>query len=297
MTFAFANQPVELVVPYGPGGGTDMFARSVQKALLESSNIVTVVVYKPGADGKIGTKYTLTRGEEAPTILVSSASILLINKVFYTTSDYDYTQFDSVVPIAQAPYVLSISAKAEFKTLKEFFEAAKTKPMNCGAGTSASALYLKYMFKSLDIKNVNIVPFKGTNDTLVNLISGNIDCTLDPWPVVAQQFRDGKINVVGVAKETKLSEFPNIPLLKDHIKDFVMTAWFGISIPKTSKFQSREQIISLTQQFYRDKTFVQTIKTLDYDVTVPPADSTKWLDSEYRRHEEQRQRTGIEKTK
>jgi tripartite-type tricarboxylate transporter receptor subunit TctC len=221
---------------------------------------------------------------------------MLFNKIFFTVNEYDYSDFASVVPIASSPYVLSVSNKSGITNMKEFIEATKTRKLNCGISNSAGNLNLKYIIKKLDLPNVEIVPFKGAGDVLLNVMSGNLDCSFDPWSVVAQNFKEGKINVIALARDERYTEHPNVPLLKEYIKDFVVTGWFGIAVTKNSKFAQRDQIIQLANQVYKDKGFVSNIKLLHYDVVKPPANPEKWLDAEYQKYEEQRRLIGIEKT-
>lgn len=291
----FAQQPVEMVVPFAAGGGSDIFARQLQKYFIEAGNIPVVVVNKPGADGKIGTKYVLSKPEESPTLFVATSSPMVFNKIFFTVNEYDYTDFSSVAPIASAPLALTVSNKSGIKNFKEFVEAAKTRTINCGISNSIGKLNLKYIAKKLDLPNIELIPFKGASDSLTNLMSGNIDCYFDPWPVVAQQFKDGKVNVIAFTRDERYADYPAIPVLKEYIKDFVVTGWFGIAVTKNSKFAQREQILNLASQVYKDKDFVNNIKLLHYDVVKPPVNSEKWLESEYHKYEEQRRLIGIEK--
>jgi tripartite-type tricarboxylate transporter receptor subunit TctC len=272
-----ATQPLEIVVPYSPGGATDTFARNLQRYLKDSENVSSFVTNKPGADGKIGSSYVMQKPVDSNTVLVAATGPMLFNKVLHADNTHDYTQFNLLVPMARTPIVIAVSNQSGITSLKEFVERAKHKPLNCGISNSASGFAGRYIIKNLSLTNVELITFKGAGDVLTNLLSGNIDCAFDPWSVFSSNFRNNKLNIIATGGKDSIREHTTIPLLSQSIQDFEFYFWFGLATVKTNK----NTIFELAKNAYKDPAMISSLKTLDYEIVAPVQDSQQFLEKEY----------------
>ena len=285
-------QPIELVVPYPPGGAVDIFARNFQK-YLNNSDIKSIISNKAGADGKIGTTYVLNKPSDSNTMLVAATGPMLFNKVLYANNSYDYSQFDITVPIGRVPLGIAVSNNSGINSLEDFIKQGKVKKLNCGTSNSASAFAGKYIIKQLELAKTETIPFKGANDVTANLIGNNIDCAFDSLTTLAYSHREGKIKLIAIASQSKYSEFPNIPLVKQTVKDFEFYFWFGLASVKGSQVDQR--VVAQAYSAFKDIALINSMKTIEVEIVKPPADSQKWLDHEYNKFETMRQQLGLEK--
>lgn len=291
-SIAHATQPVELVVPYPPGGAVDTFARNFQKYLI-NSNVPSVIVNKPGADGKIGVAYILNKPLDSNTFMIAATGPVLFNKVLYSNNGYDYSQFDMVVPLARTPLVVAVSNQSGITSWNEFLEQSKKRKLNCGVSNSGSAFAGRFIVKHLGLSQTEIIPFKGASDVTANLIGGSIDCAIDPLSTLANSHRDNKIKIIAIASQGKHQEFSQLPIIKQTIEDFDFYYWFGISAVKGHQVDTR--VFSLSQTAFKDNNLISSLKLLEYEIIKPPADSQKFLDFQYNRFEDMRRRLGLEK--
>lgn len=290
-SIAVYAQPVELVVTYPPGGAVDIFARNFQK-YLNSADVSSLVVNKSGSDGKIGINYVLTKNTDN-TVLVAATGPILFNKVLYANNNYDYSQFEMSVPMARTPLVVAVSTQSGITSWTEFLEQGKSRKLNCGVSNSGSGFAGRYFVKKLELSKTEIIPFKGAADVTSNLIGGSIDCAVDPLSTLANAHRDNKIKIIAVATQSKHPDFPQIPLIKQSIKDFDFYYWFGIGVVKGHQFDSR--VFTLASQAYKDSAMTASLKLLEFEMIKPPADSQKFLDAEYNKFEDMRRHIGLEK--
>ena len=272
-----AEQTLEIVVPYSPGGATDIFARNLQRYLKDSENVASFITNKPGADGKIASSYVIQKPVDSNTVLVAATGPILFNKVLYEDNSYDYTQFNLLVPMARTPIVIAVSNQSGITSINEFVEKAKSKPLNCGVSNSASGFAGRYIIKKLSLTNIELIPFKGSGEVLANLLSGNIDCAFDPWSVFASNFRNKKLNVIATGGKDNIYEHINIPTLSQSIQDFEFYFWFGLATAKTNK----TKIFELAKNVHKDPALILSLKTLDYEVVNPTQDSQQFLEKEY----------------
>ena len=285
-------QPVELLVTYPPGGAVDVFARNFQK-YLSGAGIQSVVVNKPGADGKVGVGYILNKSIDSNTVMIAATGPILFNKVLYSNNGYDYTQFDMTVPMARTPLVIAVSNQSGISTLQEFLERARTQKLNCGTSNSGSGFAGRYIVKQLKMTSTEVISFKGASDVTANLIGGNIDCAIDPLSTLANAHRDNKIKIIAIAGHTKNQEFPQLPLVKQVIDDFEFYYWFGLATVKGHQVDPR--VHTLAQQAFKDSDLIKSLRLLEYEIIKPAPDSIKFLDLEFNRFEIMRRHLGLEK--
>ena len=213
---AYPSKPVVLIVPFPPGGGTDIVARFVAEKLREPLKQSVVVENKPGASAQIGNKYVVDAAPDGHTLLVGTTSLINGPALFGSKLPYDAAkQLRPVVSLADLPIFLSISTqKHTEKTLKEFVEAAKKTPnLNYGSAGPGTTLHMsaEWFKANTGVQAVHI-PFKGSGPQVVALAGGQVDFAMENLGAVQPMVQRGLVRLLGVASHSRHPHVPDVNL-------------------------------------------------------------------------------------
>ena len=227
---AYPTQPIKVIVPFPPGGGTDVVSRLLVDKMRESTGWTFVVDNKAGAGGNIGLDAVAKSKPDGYTIGMGQTANLAINPTLYAKMPYDATK--DLVPIALVagqPVVLVVSAPSRFKTLADLVAAAKEKP---GTLTMASAgngtvghLTGEVFAKQSGIKVVH-VPYKGAGPAATDLLGGQVDFYFATPQTVVPFVKAGKLRVLAVSSSKRLPVLPDVPTVAESgLKGFDTSDW------------------------------------------------------------------------
>jgi len=238
--FAFAQaypaKPIRVLVPFPPGGGTDIVAREVTQRVSTNTGWTFVIDNKPGAGGNLGVDQAAKSPPDGYTIVLGQTSNLAINPTLYAKLPYD--PLKDLVPIglvASAPLVLVVPAQSPYKSLADLVAAAKAKPgevnfASPGNGTVAHLTGEKFQ-KAAGVRFTH-VPYKGTNQALTDVISGQVQVYVSSVPSVLQQIRIGKLRALAVTSTKRVDDLPQTPTVGEAgYKGFDSVTWFGFLAP------------------------------------------------------------------
>lgn len=227
------SKPIKLVVPYTPGGSTDIVSRTVFDAVSKKLGQPVVVENRPGANSTIG----VTQTARAPADGYNFVSVLAaytVNMSLYNKLAYKPGDFVAVSHMADLPMFLFTTNKLPVKNAKELAEYGKTHPLNyASSGTGASAHMMGARFALENGLNAQHVPYNGSAPILADLMSGQVDLLFDPALVPMPHAKNGKIKVLAVASEKRWPGEPNVPTMQESgFPGFVMISWVGLLAPK-----------------------------------------------------------------
>jgi len=282
ITFAHADQPIEIIVPFSPGGATDVFARAAQKYLIDQLNNPDIfVMNKPGADGRIGARYARQKPADGSSMVVISTGTFLYAKVLYNDLEYDYSDFDIIAPIATSPASLLVSIKSGVTTLEEFISLSKRKKLNCGTSSSASTFVGQYLLSKLKLQNIELVPYKGSNQVLMDLMGGHLDCAVEPVAIYIPAIKNNSIKVIATASDHHPSNLPAVPLFSDLFPEFVFSNWYGMGILKTTPDLKKYKILDALRRMVNDPGFIRDIAITNLELTQPKTSAQEFIENEY----------------
>jgi len=233
---AYPAKPIRVVVPFPPGGGTDIIAREVTQHVTTNTRWTFVVDNKPGAGGNLGIDAAAKSPADGYTIVLGQTSNLAINPTLYSKLPYD--PIKDLVPIglvASAPLVVVVPAQSPYKSLVDLVAAAKAKPgevnfASPGNGTVAHLTGEKFQ-KAAGVRFTH-VPYKGTNQALTDVISGQVQLYVSSVPSVLQQIRIGKLRPLAVTSTKRVDDLPQTPTIAEAgYKGFDAVTWFGFLAP------------------------------------------------------------------
>ncbi len=252
---SFPEQPVKIVVPFPPGGTTDILARLLATELSQKWGQPVLVDNRAGASGTIFSEQ-LTRMPPDGYTLMLTATHHVINPGLYKSLKYNTrTNFMPIAEIASVPNVLVVNPKFSAKTVKELIAYAKANPgkVNFGSSGTGGANHLAgELFKSMAGIDMVHIPYKGAAPALNDLLGGQIPAMFDSVPGVLQHIQAGKLRALGVTSTRRSPALPNVPTIDEAgLKGFEATAWFGLYAPGGMKPELTRKISSDVLQALR----------------------------------------------
>jgi tripartite-type tricarboxylate transporter receptor subunit TctC len=248
---AWPSKPIRVIVPFPPGGGTDIIAREVTHGVATNTGWTFVVDNKPGAGGNLGIEATAKSAPDGYTIALGQTSNLAINATLYSKLPYDPVKdLTPIGLVASAPLVIVVPSASPYKTLADLVAAAKAKPGDVnfaspGNGTVAHLTGEKFQ-KTAGIRFTH-VPYKGTNQAMTDVISGQVQLYVSSVPSVLQQIRIGKLRALAVTSEKRVGDLPQIPTVGEAgFKGSEAITWFGFLAPAGTP---KEAVARLNAEF------------------------------------------------
>jgi len=233
------SKPITYIVPFGPGGTTDVLARLVTVKAGPALGTTFVIENKAGAGGSMGSDITAKSAPDGYTIQGGTISSHAINVSLYPKLGYDpQKSFAPVTLIGTNPVVLVVNQASPYKTLKDVLEASKTKSgglssASAGTGTSQHLALELLAFKS-GVKFTHI-PYKGSGPAIQDVIGGQVDMMFDTTVVAGPHIQSGKLRAIAVTSAKRLASMPDVPTVAESglqgLKDFEVLSWQAIFVP------------------------------------------------------------------
>ena len=231
----YPNKPVRMIVPFAPGGATDIIARTVAQKLSEWLGQPVVIENKPGAGTTIGNAEVAKAKPDGYTLLFAPTPFV-ISQVVYPTLPYDPKKdFAPVSLLATSPFILVTNTAVPAKTVAELVALAKAKPGTmtfCSAGNGTVPHLSGELFKLRAGVDIVHVPYKGGGPAIVDLVGGQVNMMFATPIEVAQHVQAGRLNVLGATAKKRLAAFPNVPTLDESgYPGFEVASFFGVLAP------------------------------------------------------------------
>lgn len=229
-------RPVRIVVPFSPGGATDIVTRLVARHLNDLWRQTVVVDNRAGAAGNIGADIVVKAPPDGYTILMTSGSIVTANKHMYRQMPFDPdTDLVAVTNVASGPQIVAVNASFTAKTLKDFIALAKAKPktINFGsAGVGTQTHLAAENFVTASGIDVTHVPYKGEGPALADLVGGQIQFVTPNLSAAIGFVKQGKLRALAVTSKERVKQLPDVPAVAETLAGFENLGWFGFMVPK-----------------------------------------------------------------
>lgn len=268
-----AANPIEIVVPYPPGGATDSLGRIVSE-IFNEHGMPSMVVNKPGADAVIGANYAAKGKPDGKTLFVGATGALDANIAFKAVGmEYSEKSFVPIVPLANISYVLAVPANSPIKNYEQFKFYVKANPdkFNLAFWNANTANIFYDWAKKENLPTPNIILYKGSGPQMIDLVGGHIPFAFDTWLAMAPMYEANKVRIIatldkgGLAVVKKLKPGNEIIAISDIHPDLNVGVWYGLWAPAgTPKvtIDNMNKIInaSLKEPKYREKMEMLNIK-------------------------------------
>jgi len=233
---SYPTKPIRLIVPFPPGGGTDMIARTVAQQVADANKWNVIVDNRPGAGGNLGVDAAAKAAPDGYTLVMGQTSNLAINPTLYSKLPYD--PLKDLVPVAlvsSSPIVMAAPVNSPFKTFADVVAAAKKQPDAVTLGYSGNGT-VAHLAGELAENAAGIqlrhVPYKGAAQAMTDLMGGNIDLYMSSVPTLLGHVRNGKLRAIAITSAKRAAQLPDTQTLAEAgYKGFDAVTWFGILAP------------------------------------------------------------------
>lgn len=244
-SFAWAqypNRPINMIVPYAPGGGADLGSRVIADRMAEFLGQRMVSVYKPGGGGSLGAAFVAKAGPDGYTVLVGSQTPLVLSPIV-KKMEYKLEDFMLIGNYGCIPLWLAVKADAKWKTLKEFVDDAKKAggKMTVGSyGKLTLADFVILLFSKHAGITLTHVPFKSSGEALTNVLGKNVDSALVSG--AGGLLESGSVRILAVAEKERLDGLADVPTFSDLGYPVVVRACYSFAVPKGTPKEAVEKL-------------------------------------------------------
>jgi tripartite-type tricarboxylate transporter receptor subunit TctC len=230
----FPSRPVHLFVPYAPGGGVDILARTLGEAVSRQWGQSVVVENRPGAGGVIASQALVSSPPDGYTLIVV-ASGHATNPYLYPKIPYDtFKAFTPISLLASSPNILLVRADSPFKTLSDMIGQARAKPGSLSfghAGTGTSTHLAGELLKRLAGIDLEAISYKGGAPAINDLLGGQIQMSFNNGPEASGQLEAGSLRALAVTTASRNAFFPNVPAIAESVPSYDTEVWWGLLGP------------------------------------------------------------------
>jgi tripartite-type tricarboxylate transporter receptor subunit TctC len=233
---SLAGAQIRMIVPFPPGGPTDIVARPLAQLLGDAMKATIVVDNRGGAGGSVGASVVAKAPPDGRTILMGTVGTHAINPSLYKTPTYDAEkEFTPIALVAMAPVAIVVNADSAVKTLADLVAAAKKEPgkLTYGSAGSGTPGHLTgEMFKRAAGIDFLHVPYKGSAPAVTDLLGGQLTLMFDPLQSVLSHVQGGKLRAIALSSKARASVLPDVPTIAESgYAGFETTAWWGVFAP------------------------------------------------------------------
>lgn len=232
---AWPSKPLRLVVPFAPGGSSEIVARALAGEMGKTIGQSVFVDNKPGAAGNIAMQ-EVANATDDHTLILGHIGTLAVNPYIFSKLSYDAAKdFTPITLISKVPSLYVVHPDLPVNNLKEFVAYAKANPgkLNYGSAGNGSAGHLAFEYlKMVSETFVLHVPYRGTGPMLTDLMAGRLDAASVGAPALLQFIKAGKLRCIATGTSTRLPQLPDVPTVAEQgFKGFEMTQWYGLMAP------------------------------------------------------------------
>jgi tripartite-type tricarboxylate transporter receptor subunit TctC len=229
-------KPLRIIVPFTPGGSTDILARALAPKLQAALGISVVVDNKPGAGGSIGAVEASRAAPDGQTLLMGHIGTLAVNPALYPQLGYDpIKSFTPVAWVARVPNVLVVPANAPYTTFRAFIEAARAAPgrLAYSSGGNGSAAHITFEYLKLRARIFMLhIPYRGAAPAVTDVIAGQVQAIFTGAPALLPHVRSGRLRALAVSSTQRLPQLPDVPTVAEAgFPGFEADQWYGLMAP------------------------------------------------------------------
>ncbi|MCX5591615.1 Bug family tripartite tricarboxylate transporter substrate binding protein [Alcaligenes endophyticus] len=230
----YPQRPVTLVIPFAPGGSTDILGRLLAEEMSKRLGQPVIVENKAGAAGNIGGSYVARAKPDGYTLMVAAAGPTVINPSLYQNMQFSpVTDLAPITALTREHNVMAVNAATPINTLEEFIAYAKEKPVTFGSpGTGTPSHLSGELFNHMQGLDMTHVAYKGSGPAVVDLLAGHITVMIDNMPPLMAYIQSGALRPIAVPSPERSAALPDTPTFKEAgVDDFSVMAWKGLMAP------------------------------------------------------------------
>ena len=262
-TQAWPSKPVRFVVPFAPGGSSEIVARAVAAELTKSLGQSVFVDNKPGGAGNVAMAEVAAASDQH-TVILGHIGTLAVNPYIFAKLPYDPNKdFRPLSLLAKVPSLYVVRPDLPAKDMKEFVALARSKPgaLNYGSAGNGSAGHLAFEYlKAASGTFVLHVPYRGTGPQLTDLLGGRLDAAAVGAPAVLQFIKSGKLRCIATGSAQRIAQLPDVPTVAEQgFPSFEMTLWYGLLAPSSMAAPSAERLAAAAAKAVKEPGSVERL--------------------------------------
>lgn len=258
LTYAtdWPQRSIRIVVPFPPGGSTDILGRATAEYLHKALNVPVVVENLPGATGTIGAAAAARAAPDGYTLLLGSVGTVVTNHFVYEKLSFGLDSFEPIINIAETPNVVLVRSGLPVNNISDLIAYMKANPgkLNHGSpGIASSSHVSAEMFKQRAGAQAEHVPYKGSSPMLVDLMGGTLDFTIDNISSSLELIKSGKLKAIAVTSDKRSPLLPNLPtVIESGMDGYVMAPWFSLMAPANTPQQVVAKLNGVLNEMLQD---------------------------------------------
>jgi tripartite-type tricarboxylate transporter receptor subunit TctC len=232
----YPAKPIRIVVPFAPGGSTDIFARLIGERLGGALGQPVVIENRPGASGNIGAEAVARSAPDGYTLLMATTGVMAINNALFKSMTYDAAKdFEPVIYIASISNVVIVPPDSPARTVGELIALAKKEPGKlsfASSGAGSSTHMSAELFRSMTGTDILHIPYKGSGQALPDLISGRVSMMFENAPGAVSHIKAGKVRALAVTGLKRAAAMPELPTVAESgVPGYESLSWSGLAAP------------------------------------------------------------------
>jgi tripartite-type tricarboxylate transporter receptor subunit TctC len=250
----FPARPIRIVVPFAPGGITDILARALGQKLGEALGQPVVIDNRPGGNSQVGAEIVARAPPDGTTLMVSADTTFVMNPHLYGRLAYDPSKdFVPVSGLGISPQALVVHPSVPAKSVRDLVALARAKPgaLNYGTFGIGSSGHLNIvLFENLTGTKFTAVHYKGAAPALTDLIGGHIEMMIVSIGLITQAWQTGELKVLGFGSSERIAQFPDVPTIAETLPGFEAASWYGLAAPAGTPRAIVETLSAQTQRIF-----------------------------------------------
>jgi len=268
---AYPSKPVRLIVPYAPGGATDIIARAAAIELSKTLGQAVAVDNRAGAGGNLGSEMAARAAPDGYTMVMSASSLHGITPFLYTKLNYDPNKdLVPVIVLASFANVLVVNPGVAAGSVKELTALAKAQPgkLTCASSGSGSTIHMSCeMYKSMLGLDITHIPYKGSGPAVTDLMGGQVNLMFDNIPSAISHIRSGKLRALATTGPKRAVALPELPtMIESGVPGYESTAWFGLAMPAGTPKEIISRMNAEGQKAAKAPEFIKRMTDLGYEI-------------------------------
>lgn len=281
---AWPNKPIRLVVPYPPGGSSDIIARSIGQLISQELKQTVIIENKPGANGNLGAEFVARAQPDGYTWLLCDLGALAISPSVYTKLSFDPSKdLRGAGMLAYSPHMLVVHPSVQANNLKELVELSKKQDLNFAVTATGSAPHLAGVeLARLTGAKWVYVPYKGGVQSVQDTVAGQTQVLMNGMLATYPHVQSGKLKLLGISKSTRMPVIADVPTLAEQgAQGFDSGTWQGVVLPaKTPEAVVQRVHQSLLRAIRSPEVRARLTAQGAEVVTMPPAETDKFFNAE-----------------
>ena len=283
----YPERPIRLIVPFPPGGGTDLVSRAIQPAMAAALGQQVVLDNRGGAQGLLGTSLAAKAEPDGYTLVIAEIGAVAVAPSLADKLQFDpLNDFAPITKLIEQPYIVSLHPSVQAQTLADFVKLAQATPgaLNFGSGNATAHVAQEVFFQTVRIK-LQHIPYRGSGPAMAALLGNEVQVIFSGPGAAIPQIKSGKIRALAVTTLKRSRELPNVPTIAEQgYKGFEVSGWYGLAAPARTPRPIIDKLNAVTTKILSGGDAANFLRERGYEPSpTSPEDFGRYMKTEIAR--------------